>query len=93
MVFIDRKRQFVEWRERDGELSEPELYARFGFGDKSKGGPDLCELHRVVVLAKAGSGKTDELKEQARRLSASPDIPSAGHAYIASLHPNHQHCP
>jgi len=70
LVFIDLKRQFVEWRERDGELSDPELYLRFGFEDKSKGWPDLCELHRVVVLAEAGSGKTDELKEQARRLSA-----------------------
>ena len=70
-MFIELKRQFVEWRERDGELSDPELYVRFGFGDKSKGWPDLCELHRVVVLAEAGSGKTDELKEQARRLSAS----------------------
>ena len=69
-MFIDLKRQFVEWRERDGELSDPEVYVRFGFRDKSKAWPDLYKHHRVVVLAEAGSGKTDELKEQARQFSA-----------------------
>lgn len=69
-MFIELKRQFVEWREKDGELSDPELYLRFGLRDKSKGWPDILKSHRVVVLAEAGSGKTEELKEQARRRSA-----------------------
>jgi len=68
-VFIDLDRQFVEWREQDGELSDPEVYGRFGLRGKAKGWPDLRTSHRVVVLAEAGSGKTDELKEQARQLS------------------------
>lgn len=70
-MFIDLDREFVEWQERDGELSDPELYARFGLSDKFNHWPDLLKFHRVVVLAEAGSGKTDELKEQARRRSAS----------------------
>ena len=70
-MFIELNRQFVEWREGDGELSDPEVYLHFGLRDKAKGWPDLCKFHRVVVLAEAGSGKTDELKQQARQLSAS----------------------
>jgi hypothetical protein len=69
-LFIELNRQFVEWREQDGELSDPEVYVRFGLVDKAKSWPDLHKFHRVVVLAEAGGGKTDELKGQARRLSA-----------------------
>jgi hypothetical protein len=69
-VFIDLNREFIEWQEGHGELSDPEIYVRFGLRDKAKRWPDLLKLHRLVVLAEAGSGKTDELKEQARRLSA-----------------------
>lgn len=69
-MFINLDREFIDWQERDGELSDPELYVRFGLGDKFKRWPDLLKFYRVVVLAEAGSGKTDELREQARRLSA-----------------------
>lgn len=62
-------RRFFEWQEKEhDELSDPDLLARFGLSDGTKSWDDLLNRRRVVVLAEAGSGKTEEMKEQTRRL-------------------------
>jgi hypothetical protein len=65
MVTIDIDRRFVEWS--DEELSDPDVLSRYGLSDRAMGWNDLLAKRRVVVLAEAGSGKTEEMKAQARR--------------------------
>jgi hypothetical protein len=69
MSFIDLDRRFLRWIERDNDGAEMSAwlrqYARTGL-DWFK----LLQYRRVVLLAEAGSGKSEELKEQARRLKA-----------------------
>jgi hypothetical protein len=70
LATISLDRRFFEWRNTDDELSDPDILSRFGLSDSAKSWDDLLKRRRVVILAEAGSGKTEELKEQARRLSA-----------------------
>jgi hypothetical protein len=65
---IDLSRRFIEWRREDG--LDPDTYARFLGSDRTLGWPDLLQKRRVIVLAEAGGGKTEELKESARRATA-----------------------
>lgn len=61
-------RQFVSW---DGESAIDDDLARYVesyAGDYDWG--DLLERRRVVILAEAGSGKSTELTEQAKRMDA-----------------------
>jgi hypothetical protein len=68
---IPLDRRFFEWQEKEhDELSDPDLLARFGLSDGAKSWDDLVERRRVVILAEAGSGKTEEMEEQTRRLNA-----------------------
>jgi hypothetical protein len=77
MAFVALDRRFLPWNEKDG--SSAELYAIYsernswswqGLLEKrySWSWQSLLEKRRVVILAEAGSGKTEELKEQARLL-------------------------
>jgi hypothetical protein len=57
--FIQLNRQFVPWGDEDPAEAE----TRFLMGSLN-GGLDwsmLLEKHRVVILAEAGSGKSEEL--------------------------------
>jgi hypothetical protein len=68
---IPLDRRFFEWEEKEHDaLSDPDLLSRFGISDGAKSWDDLLKRRRVVILAEAGSGKTEEMKEQARRLNA-----------------------
>lgn len=61
-ILLDR--QFAEWSET--ESSDPELRFRFStYGVKTW--DDLLRKPRVVILAEAGSGKSEELNAQAAR--------------------------
>jgi hypothetical protein len=62
---IALNRQFFEWRE--GELSDPDLILRLGGSDDLLSWESISVRRRVVILAEAGSGKTVEMREQARR--------------------------
>ena len=67
--FIDLQRRFLELS--DSELEDIEsLLAWSGseFGPDI-GWSDLLEYARVILLAEAGSGKTDEMQQQANRLA------------------------
>ena len=69
MEFVDLQRQFHDVPE-DAELEETEhlvLLSEHEFGP-SFGWSNLLESKRVVLLAEAGSGKTKEMEEQAKRL-------------------------
>jgi hypothetical protein len=68
MTFVALDRRFVIWDEKDGDAP-----ARLSLrGLRSEGMPweELRTHRRVVVLAEAGSGKTEEMKAQARELTA-----------------------
>jgi hypothetical protein len=61
---IPLDRQFAEWSE--AESSDPELRFRFStYGVKTW--DDLLRKPRVVILAEAGSGESEELKAQTAR--------------------------
>lgn len=67
--YIDLNRRFQELT--DDELPDAEslaAYIDYDF-DSDEGWVDLLKRRRVVILAEAGSGKTWELKEQARKLA------------------------
>ncbi len=68
MEFVELERRFR--RLTDADLEDTE---RFTYWDQQGLGPgiawpELLEHDRVVLLAEAGAGKTDEMKERARRL-------------------------
>src|SRR4051794_16872603 len=54
----------------DEELEAPEALASFNDRDflPADGWPELLRHPRVVLLAEAGSGKSEEMRQQARRL-------------------------
>jgi hypothetical protein len=65
-VALDRR--FIAWREEEGSaiqrLKDPRLYA------DDIDWKELQKHHRVVILAEAGSGKTEELRAQAQALAS-----------------------
>lgn len=63
-------RRFYEWREDADGLAHSRYRAATGLSDGMLGWPDLLARRRVVILAEAGSGKTEELAEQARLQTA-----------------------
>lgn len=68
MTFIPLDRQFIPWTESDGDEINAEQFAARGWGTKNW--DDVLASHRVVLLSEAGSGKSEELAEQARKLRA-----------------------
>ena len=69
---IPLDRRFEEWSET--EASDPEQRARWGFKHQDRTWDSLLARQRVVILAEAGSGKSEELKEQAARKIAAADF-------------------
>ena len=65
--FIDLDRRFREASE--AEVEDYDRLEALSFRDAGEGWDRLLESSRVVLLAGAGSGKTTEMKTQARRLS------------------------
>lgn len=65
MIVTDLDRRFIEWK-KDSNL-EPELAVLWS--PKTLSWKDLLSQKRVVLLAEAGSGKSVELREQARLLN------------------------
>lgn len=67
-TLIDLKRQFTPWTEKDGKSIDAYFAARHSFFTKDW--QHILEEFRVVILAEAGSGKTEELKARTRSLQA-----------------------
>ena len=70
MTTVPLDRRFYEWRKDAEELAHYRYQATAGLSDGMLGWPELLAKRRVVILAEAGSGKTEELKEQARLQTA-----------------------
>lgn len=68
MTFIPLDRQFIPWTEQNGGESDAQQLAARSWGTKSW--DDVLASHRIVLLSEAGSGKSDELAEQTRKLRA-----------------------
>ena len=69
LKYIELNRTF--WPVPDDANFDPDtLRVEAMYGDKTTGWPELLELSRVVVLAEAGTGKTDEFKAKATKLRA-----------------------
>ncbi len=70
MTHIELKRKF--WAVSDKEDSDPDSlrFQHLWSKDSQPGWPELLEMPRVVVLAEAGTGKTEEFRETAHRLYA-----------------------
>jgi len=65
LAAIPLDRRFFEWSE--DKPSDPELRSFFRSDDDADTDwADLLQKRRVVILAEAGSGKTEEMKDQAR---------------------------
>ena len=62
MSFVELNRTFFRWSE-DHAPGDWSLLQRFSGGQDWS---ELLKLQRVIVLAEAGSGKSDELKAQAK---------------------------
>jgi len=67
---ISLDRRFYEWRGDTDGLAHSLYRSAAGLSDGMLGWPELLAKRRVVILAEAGSGKTIELKEQARLKTA-----------------------
>ena len=67
MTMIDLDRRFLLWDDKDE--SAIDAYAMSGWSRYSDDWPNLLKKRRVVILAEAGSGKTEELRERARLLT------------------------
>jgi hypothetical protein len=61
---IPLDRRFFEWR--DDNLSDPDLLARWSRSKDLLPWGAVLERRRMVLLAEAGSGKSEEMHEQAR---------------------------
>jgi|SRR5579872_3380827 len=69
LTTIPLDRRFFEWR--DDGVSDPDLLARWGRSKDLMPWDAVLAHRRVVLLAEAGSGKTEEMREQARLRTAS----------------------
>lgn len=70
MTTVALDRRFYEWHEDADGFAHSRYRAAAGLSDGMLGWSDLLKKRRVVILAEAGSGKTEELKEQARLQTA-----------------------
>jgi hypothetical protein len=69
MTTIPLNRRFYEWSD-DGGFDRSRYRVAVGLSDGMLGWEALLAKRRVVILAEAGSGKTEELTEQARLQTA-----------------------
>jgi hypothetical protein len=84
MPTLGLNRQFFEWHE--GALSDPGLISRWR-SDDLLSWEIISARRRVVILAEAGSGKTVEMREQARRRTEAGQF-----AFYATLEDVGQDC-
>jgi hypothetical protein len=76
---IPLDRQFKDWSEEDP--SDPELPSLFGYSDHGLTWHDLLAKSRVVILAEAGSGKSEELNDRSARQRQAGEF-----AFCATVH-------
>ena len=62
--FIDLERRFIKFTEREFRESDDLVELSEYWPDSSVEWMDLLAHERVILLAEAGSGKTEEMKAQ-----------------------------
>lgn len=70
MTTISLDRRFYEWRGDADGIADSIYRSAADLSDGMLGWPELLAKRRVVILAEAGSGKTEELREQSRLQTA-----------------------
>ena len=65
MPTIPLDRRFLGWS-KELENTDPDAILRFGRSTDLSDWADISERRRLVILAEAGAGKTEEMREQAR---------------------------
>lgn len=70
-------RRFIPWTEKDH--GDPDIYYLLG-SDRLLTWQDVLSKRRIVILAEAGSGKSTEMQEEARRLRAQQKV-----SFLATL--------
>jgi len=67
-TFVDLNRSFAQIpKDREFYEDSYDISMSFGLFETKKWG-DLLKLHRVIILAEAGAGKTEEIRATAKRL-------------------------
>ena len=66
MQYVELDRKFSRWRDETSEREGFRLFERDFYGNMCW--KELLQYQRVIILAEAGSGKSRELEEQARKL-------------------------
>lgn len=72
MPTIALNRRFIRWDSEDA--SAVDMHVMFGSDRSSYDWSQVLEHHRVVILAEAGSGKTEELRARAHLLTESQEF-------------------
>lgn len=78
MDYVDLSRLFSKWYSDRANNEDLALFGKHFSGES--GWSELLKFQRVVVLAEAGSGKSRELEEQAKRLTSAGEF--AFHATV-----------
>ena len=67
MPYVPLKRRFSRWRDENTRGVDFSQFERQFYGEVSW--EELLKFQRVIILAEAGSGKSKELEEQAKRVA------------------------
>lgn len=67
--FVDLNRKFNRVPNREGDDNDISDFSELT-GTGGKAWDQLCELSRVIILAEAGAGKTEEIRNQASKLKS-----------------------
>jgi len=67
--FVDLNRKFNRVPNREGDDNDISDFSELT-GTGGKAWEQLCELSRVIILAEAGAGKTEEIRNQASKLKS-----------------------
>lgn len=81
MPYVDLNRKFSKWRSEETLDEDIALFERGFIGDATW--DELLKYQRVILLAEAGSGKSRELEERAKRLDMSGEY--AFHATVQNV--------
>jgi hypothetical protein len=81
MPYVDLKRRFSKWRDEKASDEDFALFERSFSGEVDW--DELLKYQRVILLAEAGSGKSRELEERAKKLADGGEF--AFHATVQNV--------
>src|SRR5215211_7628905 len=81
MPYVDLNRRFSKWRDEKASEEDFALFERSFSGEANW--DELLKSQRVILLAEAGSGKSRELEERAKKLADGGEF--AFHATVQNV--------